>query len=84
MSASACLRFTRPPNSSWTTESHLLLREGPLQQPGNDREVLALVEGGQDHRVDVLGRAFRHGEVIRTRYWERWEVLGIRECQNQE
>lgn len=66
----ACLQFTRPPNSSRTTGS-LLLRESSLQQPGDDREVLALVESGQDHRVDVLGRALGHGEVIRMRYWER-------------
>ena len=68
MSAVACLRFKNPLSSTFERASHSLLRERSLQQPGDDGEVLSLVEGGQDHRVDILGRALRHGEVIRSRY----------------
>lgn len=32
-----------------------LLVECSLDQPGNDREVPALIVGGKDHRVLVLG-----------------------------
>lgn len=70
MSAVCCLHFKRPTLSNWKRPSYSLLRECSLQQPGDDREVLSLVEGGQDHRIDILGRALRHGEVIRRRYWK--------------
>ena len=44
----------------------LLLREGAVQEPGDDGEVLALVEGGQNHRVQVLaGRLLCGGHVGR-------------------
>lgn len=49
---------------------NLLLGEGLLQQPGDDGQVLALVEGGQDDRIGVLGRGLlgrRHCEEIITR-----------------
>lgn len=50
------------------TGTNVLFSKGALQQPCDDGQVLALVEGGQDHRVRVLGGggllAGRHGEVV--------------------
>lgn len=45
----------------------VLLGEGAVEEPGDDGEVLALVEGGEDHRVGVLflgGFGGRHGDAV--------------------
>jgi hypothetical protein len=47
-----------------------LLGEGAVEQPGDDGQVLALVEGRQDDRVDVLAAGFR--------FWRHYQV-----CQQQ-
>lgn len=43
---------------------YILLIEGPLDQPDNDREVPPLIVGGKNDRVLVLGR--RHFETPRV------------------
>ena len=43
----------------------ILLCEGAVQEPGDDREILALIESGKNDRVDIfLGGWFcrRHGK----------------------
>lgn len=44
----------------------ILLGKGPLDQPNDDREVLALIVGRQDDRVLVLGGSHVVLEVFRA------------------
>lgn len=45
-----------------------LLVEGPLDQPGDNREVPAFIVGGQDDRVLVLGGGH---------FFERFRYFGV-------
>ena len=38
----------------WEQRGDILLGKGAVEQPGDDGEVLALIEGRQDDRVHIL------------------------------
>lgn len=57
------VEVARQAASAWAaarTGAGLLVGEGLVEQPGDDGQIAALVVGGQEHRVLVLGLLGRH------------------------